>query len=219
MADTKISALATTGGVTDTDLFVMVDDLSGTPVTVKVAASVVKTYLNIPAPAINGVLDFGERLNPAPSDTTGNCLWQPSALVGSNNLVPGYVLTFKNSGSVEIKSFVRGVVVPSNYDGTTTVAFKIRWFSTGTSGNVVWTAKYRAISGTEGSDQATFQESLTTTSAVNGTARTYTEASLTVTAANLAAGDTLQIQIGRDKSSGSDTLAADAHLDAAWLSY
>lgn len=219
MADSKITALTATAGLVDATIFPVVDDPAGTPVTKKSTLATLKTYMNIPSPAINGVLDFGDRLNPSPSDTTGNCLWAPSAVFGTNNLVPGYVLQFKNNGALEIKSFVRGVVIPSNYDGTTAVTIKIRWWSVATTGNVVWTASYRAIATAEGGDQATFQQAVSATVAVSGTARTYSQASLTLTAGNIAAGDTLQIQIGRDKSSGSDTLADNALLDAAWLSY
>lgn len=46
MADLKITDLTSSAAVTDTDLFPIVDDVGGTPVTKKLAASALKTYVS-----------------------------------------------------------------------------------------------------------------------------------------------------------------------------
>lgn len=170
------------------------------------------------APTPNsGLMNFGGLLTP---DTSGNAAWVESSSNNSNALCPTtQVLRLKNAGSAAIYSYTDGVVIPANFDGTTTVKVNITWRTTATSGNVVLLAKYRSIADAESNDPSTFQESLTATVAAPGTARLLKVSSITMTAANLAAADTMLWAIGRDKSSGSDTLAADIEIVAVTMSY
>lgn len=160
--------------------------------------------------ALDGSVAFQLALVP---DTSGNCFWQASAINNSNDLAPtSQPLCFKNSGSALIASYADGVPVPANFDGSRATTVTIVWRSTATSGAVVWNARYRAIASGESNDPSTWQESLAVTTTTNGTARCENYSTMTMTAANLTAGDTMLWMIGRDKSSGSDTMSADAEV-------
>lgn len=97
--------------------------------------------------------------------------------------------------------------VPKNYVGTPVVV--IAWTGTGTTGNVVWDFEYRAISGddAESIDQAGTQESVTVTDAMPSAALERNVATISLTAANFAADDTVEYFVANDGGDAADTAA------------
>jgi archaellum component FlaG (FlaF/FlaG flagellin family) len=59
MADTKLTNLSAISAIADEDLFYVVDDPGGTPVSNKATASQVKTYINATGKAFAMSLLFG----------------------------------------------------------------------------------------------------------------------------------------------------------------
>lgn len=98
--------------------------------------------------------------------------------------------------------------VPQNYVGSPKIF--IVWTATVTTGDAVFDVDYRAVGGddAESLDQATAQESLTVTDAAPSAAHERNTPSVSLTAANLAAGDTVEMFVGCDGTDGADTLAA-----------
>lgn len=89
----------------------------------------------------------------------------------------------------------------------------IRWTSIATTGNIVWDFEYRVVDIGESLDQAGTQEAgLTVTDAALGTARSYQEATIALSAANFAKERLLQFTLFRDGADAADTLAADGVL-------
>lgn len=98
MADKKITQLDTLASPTDTDLFLIVDDVSGTPTSKKLTALALSTYVegNIVFPA--GVEELDDLADvTAPSPSTGDILsysgseWVNSAPVAAFNPVEAAV--------------------------------------------------------------------------------------------------------------------------------
>lgn len=149
-------------------------------------------------------------------DTGGNVFWQPSSILDTNDLAPSVpVLIFKDTATLD--TAVATVMVPKNYVGTAQII--LRYKTTVTTGNTLWTADYRAIAETESGDPSTWQESLAgTATAVPGTTNLLKDITFTLTSANLAADDTLLIRIGRN-GAGADTAAASLQLIDAILEY
>lgn len=111
-----------------------------------------------------------------------------------------------------------GFEVPKNYVGTPSIV--VEWTSTATSGNVVWDFDYRAVGGNdaESLDQAGTQESVTVTDAAPTAAHNRLEASMALTAGNLAADDMVEFELFRD-GAASDTVAASALLFGLYFQY
>lgn len=103
--------------------------------------------------------------------------------------------------------------VPSDVESGSTITFRALWYSTATSGDVMW--DFRHTSGdTEGES---WDDSLTTEAAaadtVQGTTKLITVTTWTETLTNLgwAANDLVTGVFCRDANNGSDTMAADAY--------
>lgn len=153
-------------------------------------------------------------------DTSGNVWWEPASVAETNGFFPAGLWRFKNSGSAKIK--IRGSWnVPKNYNASGTTTVVVAWSTTATSNSVVWGFEYRSIGGddTTSIDQSSAVETLSVTDAAPTAAWRRLVTTMTVTASNLAADDTLLFNFYRDKSSGSDTLAADAYLIGLYLQY
>lgn len=109
--------------------------------------------------------------------------------------------------------------VPKNYVGTAKII--VVWTATATTGNVKLDFDYRAVGGddAESLDQATFQEALTVTDAAPSAVNERMEASLTMTASNLAADDTVTFYLTREDGSGTDTMAASVIIHDVLFEY
>lgn len=150
-------------------------------------------------------------------DTSGNVWLEPYSIVATNDAWLHLIARFKDSAT---KDKLYGVfTVPQNYVGTAAVIPV--WSSTATSGNVVWEFGYRTVGGddTTSLDQAGTEETATVTDAAPGAANRRLTPSISPTAGNFSAGETVEFYIARDGSSGSDTMAADAQLHALVFQY
>lgn len=153
-------------------------------------------------------------------DASGNALFEMAHLnFGANDLARQMVFRLGAVGAAPTTKFgVYGAfLVPQDYVGTPVLG--IVWASVQTTNAVVFDFDYRAIAVSESLDPSTWQESLTTTSTVSGTARNRVAASMSLTAANLAAGDLVEFFFGRDGTDGADTLADPAYVFDLYLQY
>jgi hypothetical protein len=158
-------------------------------------------------------LSFIDTLAP---DTTGNVFWQPASILDTNDLYPtNPVLVFTDTATHD-KANGR-FVVPKNYVGSASLV--LRYKTTLTSGNTLWTANYTSIANAETGDPAAAQETLNgTATAVPGTTNLLKDITIALTAGNFAADDTVLIQIGRN-GAGADTAAGSLQLIDAFFDY
>lgn len=143
-------------------------------------------------------------------DTSGNVFVEPYTVKATNDVWKHPVVVFNDTGT---RDGLYGVfTVPKNYVGTAKLI--VVWTSTATSGNVVWDADYRGVSGdnSESLDQTGNQESVTGTDAAPGAAHRRLELSISLTSSNLAVDDLVEWGLFRDGSDASDTMAAAAML-------
>lgn len=110
-------------------------------------------------------------------------------------------------------------VMPQQFVGTPKIV--IQWTSQANTGNVVWDAGLRGIKpeNSELLNQATFAEEKTVTDAAPGTAHHLLEASMTFTASNFEKGDLIKGYIARDKVNAADTMADEALVASARLTF
>lgn len=138
--------------------------------------------------------------------TSGNVFHEPYTIKATNDFFAPLVLIFNDTATKDDSHVA--FQVPQNFVSAPKL-YPV-WTSTATSGNVVWEAAYRAIGGddSESLDQATAQETLNVTDAAPTAAHNQLKPSMSMTASNLAVGDTIELKLSRDGSSGSDTMAA-----------
>jgi hypothetical protein len=149
-------------------------------------------------------------------DTSGNVFWQPASILDTNDLYPAWQPLIYTDTATHDKAFAR-FSVPKNYTGNSKII--VRYKTTATSGNALWTVNYTSIAVGETGDPAAAQETLAgTATAVPVTANVLADVPFTLTAANLAADDTILIAIGRN-GAGADTVAASLQLVDAFLEY
>jgi hypothetical protein len=104
-------------------------------------------------------------------------------------------------------------------DWSSTVDAKFVWFTSATSGNVVWQLATICVADAETGDPA-FNTASTVTDAAKGTTLQLNDASITgVTTTGCAAGELMFVKVLRDPANGSDTLAATARLVGLELTY
>lgn len=148
-------------------------------------------------------------------DSSGNVFFESSSVKDTNDRYPHLVAIFNDTAT---KIGLRGrFQVPQNYVGTPAIV--VAWKSTAITGDVVWDFDYTAVAVGESADPSTDQESATVTDTAAGTTLLLNEASIPLTAANLAAGDEVLFTLSRDGAVAGDTMAAAAILEAAYLEY
>lgn len=151
------------------------------------------------------VLDLTGGLVPDPTAATPP-VWQPAAILDANDLYDGLpVLKFVDTTSTKNGAQV-AFRVPANYVGT--AVFLVRYKANGTSGAVVFDVDYRSIAVGESGDPSSHQRSITATDTIPGTARLLDEVTLTATATDFAAGDTVMLTLSRDCTDAADTTTA-----------
>lgn len=141
-------------------------------------------------------------------DTSGNVFFEPYTVKATNDVWGRLVAIFNDTAT---RLGLRGgFTIPKNFVGTPKII--VVWTSTATSGDVVWDFDYRAVGGddTESLDQAGTQEAVTVTDTAPGAAHRRLEASMSLTAANLAVDDEVEFEIFRDGAAAGDTMAAAA---------
>ena len=155
-------------------------------------------------------------------DNSGECFVEPYDILATNDVWDFLIVRFgsNNAAQPTLRIALHGAVdVPQNYVGSPVI--RIVWTATLTAGNVVWDFDYRAVGGddVESLDQAGTQEAVTVTDAAPSAAHERNTPSVALTAANLAAGDTLEFTLFRDGTDAADTMAGSALLVGAYLEY
>jgi len=143
-------------------------------------------------------------------DASGNVFQEPYNVKATNDQWRHLNFVFNDTAT---RDLLYGLfTVPKNYVSTPKII--VVWTSTATSGNVVWNYDYRSVGGddTTSFDQSGTEEALTVTDAAPTAANRRLETSMSITAANLSADETIEFLFGRDGTSGSDTMAAAAML-------
>lgn len=150
-------------------------------------------------------------------DTSGDCFPEPYLVKATNDVWKRLVWVF-NDTATRI-GFFGGFRVPKDYVGTPKII--ISWTSTATTNNAVWDFEYRSVTGdnTASLDQTGNQESVTVTDGAPGAAHRKMEASVALTASNLAVDDEVEFGFFRDGADGSDTMAAAAMLFSLEFEY
>lgn len=155
-------------------------------------------------------------------DTSGNCWFEPYDVLATNDVWDYLVVRFGSSNAAQPTTRIglRGSFdVPQNYVGTASII--VHWTATVITGDVVWDFDYRAIGGDdlESLDQAGTQEAVTVTDTAPSAANERMTATLSLTSANLAAGDTVQFELFRDGVDVADTMAASAIVHEVIFQY
>jgi hypothetical protein len=155
-------------------------------------------------------------------DTSGNCWQEPFTVLATNDVWGFLIWRFGDSNAAQPTTRIglRGVfVVPENYVGTAKIV--LIWTATITAGNVVWDFDYRTVAGDDVSslDQAGTEQSITVTDAAPTAALRQLVVELTPTAANFAAGETVEFELFRDGADAADTMAGSAILVDAFFQY
>jgi hypothetical protein len=155
-------------------------------------------------------------------DTSGDCWQEPYDILATNDVWKGLIFRFgsSNAAAPTTKFGLHGFfTVPQDYVGTAKIIPV--WTSTLTSGDVVWDFDYRSVSGdnTTSMDQSGHEESVTATDTAPGAAHRRLVPEISLTSANLAAGETVEFIFSRDGVDAADTLAGSAILFDLLLQY
>ena len=149
-------------------------------------------------------------------DFSGSVIPQTTGLLDTNDLMPYLpVLVFKDTATLITAGC--SFQIPSNYVGSAVV--RLRFKTTLTSGNVLWTLDWVARAVGESGDPSAWDESLAgTATAVNGTTNRISEVSFSLTSSGIVAGDEFFVRIGRN-GAGADTVSGSMQLIGAVLEY
>jgi hypothetical protein len=145
-------------------------------------------------------------------DATGRCWVEPYDVIATNDVWRHPVVRFKDPGAGEAHGFYSQFTVPQNYVGN--AAILPIWTSTATTGNCCWRATYRTVGGddTTSLDQAGNEQQVSVTDAAPGAANRRMTPTISPTAANFAAGETVEYLFERFDNTAADTMAADSVL-------
>ena len=136
----------------------------------------------------------------------------PTCVTGSNTQFG--VMAFADAADLSAQYQFR---LPS--DWTSTVDVAIKWYTSATSGDVVWQVATICVSDAETSDPA-FNTASTVTDTAKGTTLQQNDAAITtLTVTGCAAGELMFVKVRRDASHASDSLAATANLVGLELTY
>jgi hypothetical protein len=154
-------------------------------------------------------------------DGTGRCWFESYATFATNDVWRHNVVRFLNPASGEAHGIYGQFTVPQNYVSAAQVVPV--WTSTATTGNCRWRLTYRTVAGDNANslDQTSNEQQVSLTDAAPGAAhrRLAPSPGLTPTAANFAAGETVEYLFERLDDTGTDTMAADAVLHDLLFSY
>lgn len=129
-----------------------------------------------------------------------------AACVTGTNTQKG-VADFADSSNLSMQ---RTLLLPSDWTGAIDVKFK--WFTSATSGDVVWQIATACVADGE-TDDPSFNTASTVTDTAKSTANQTNDATITgITATGCAAGELLHLKVFRDAAHASDNLAATARL-------
>lgn len=129
----------------------------------------------------------------------------PACQTGSNTQFG--TMDFADSANLSAQFHLR---LPPDWTGTIDARFK--WFTSATTGDVVWQLATICVADAQTSDPA-FNTASTVTDTAKGTTLQQNDASITtVTVTGCAADELMYVKVSRDSAHGSDTLAATARL-------
>lgn len=136
----------------------------------------------------------------------------PACQTGSNTQIG--TMDFADSADLSAQVHLK---LPSDWSSTIDASFK--WFTSATTGSVVWQLATICVADAETSDPA-FNTASTVTDTAKGTTLQENDASITtVTVTGCAAGELMFLKVRRDAAHASDTLAATARLIGLELTY
>lgn len=138
-------------------------------------------------------------------DSSNDVFFEPQSIKATNDLIEKMMAIF-NDTSTDLKlgfSFR----IPKNYIGSPKIGGVFQ--ATAITGKYVFEVEYRAIASGEDGDPSTFQETVSTNPTIPGSALQDQEASVALTAANLAVDDRVSGHLIRKGSDTvNDTMAA-----------
>lgn len=124
------------------------------------------------------------------------------------------VVDFANTTELSVQRERR---LPDDWTGA--LDADIWWYTTATTGSVVWQIQTACVGNTQTGDPS-FNTASTATDAAHGTTNQYNLAAITgIDATGCDAGDVLYLRVFRDPAHGSDDLAATARLVGVELTY
>ena len=199
---TRITSLTAATAITDDDLFVVVDDPSGTPTTKKITVANTKTSLGSPL----GKQDVWIPASAWWPRTTNGC-----AALSQSETTTNKVNTKSLDFDQSTQEFAQCVWQPPRNWDNGTIKFIPYWTAGSGTGGVVWALQGVALSDDDALDTAfgTEQTSTDTLIATGDVHRGPQSSAITI-AGTPADGDIIVLQIKRNVSDGSDTLTADA---------
>lgn len=154
--------------------------------------------------------------NATPGSTWSTPVTDP-AVLACNTGTNTQKATWDFADGANSLSVQNNLMMPSDFTGTVDLRFK--WFTSATSGSVVWQAQTICVADAETSDPA-FNAASTVTDAAKGTTLQDNDATITgLTVTGCAAGELLYLRVFRDPSHGSDTLAATAQLRGVEITF
>lgn len=130
----------------------------------------------------------------------------PACMTGSNTQYG----TMDFADGVSPLSAQMHLMLSSDFTGT--LGLSLKWFTSATTGNVVWQAATICVATSETSDPAYNTASTVTDAALGTTLQTNDAAIASLTITGCAAGELMFLKVTRDPTHASDTLAATARL-------
>ena len=125
--------------------------------------------------------------------------------------------TWDFADGAAVLSIQDSMMLPSDFTGTVDV--RLKWFTSATSGAVVWQVASICVADAETSDPA-FNTASTVTDTAKGTTLQDNDAAITgLTITGCAAGELMYLKVFRDPAHASDTLAATASLRGVELTF
>jgi hypothetical protein len=152
-------------------------------------------------------------------DNTGRARQEPYDIIGTNDLFQHLIGVLADPASSQEHGFFGAFSVPVNYNSAPEI--NVVWSTTATSGNARMRTRYRAVGGddTESLDQGSYQETVAVTDAAPSAAHERMEATMALTAGNIAAEDLFEFYLTRLDDSGTDTLAAAVQIHDVLFEY
>lgn len=154
-------------------------------------------------------------------DDTGRAFFEPYPVKATNDNFKHLVLTLNDPGASQNHGVYGAFDIPPDYVGSPVI--RIIWTSTAITGTCLFAFDYRAIGGddAESLDQATFQEQIDISDVAPSATDERMNVTGALTAANLAAGDTVEFFFYRDGTTGAptDDLAAAVTVHGLYFEY
>lgn len=164
-------------------------------------------------------------LHSSQPDTSGKATPEPFTILATNDVWKHDIMRvdedYTNGSQLTTRvAWAQGVFrVPDDYVSSPIVT--IEWCTTKTTGDVVFDGDFRSVAGdgTESTDQAGTEASVTVTDSASATALRRMIATLTLTGLTLAAGEMVEFSLFQDGTDGADTLAGATIIHEAFFGY